>query len=225
VIDRGAARSDVAAPSGDGGSGIWGRAAHALVGMIAAMATQGCDGGGGFEGLAPPSRSALPVSSSALSQAAREWLAPDASSQSPASSQSAASSKSVASELVAKGARFVPVAQELARMADDLVDVDASIEPIVRDLDAPEVGPTDARIAAMDRVEVLDGVTVGFEKLSKSSLKAMEDEQAVLLSWRRERRLFGVLVRSRRRLDLEALVRAAPRLVASVERATRAASP
>jgi hypothetical protein len=98
--------------------------------------------------------------------------------------------------------------------------LDASVEPIARDVGSSEVREIDARIARMARVEVIRGVTVGFERLEKTTVRELSTEEAALVLWRREKRLYGALVRARRRLDLDALARGVPALVREFEKAT-----
>ena len=147
-----------------------------------------------------------------LSESARGWLRAGA----------AASSAGIEAVLE-KGEQVVPVAQEIGRSVGKAVDVDTAIEPIYQELSGGEGDPrraaVDAAIQAMPRVEVIDGLQVGFKQVSSLDAGRQSSESAYLVTWRQGDRLVGFVYRSRRSLDLQELVAAAPRLVGLVRSA------
>ncbi|MFO0612886.1 MAG: hypothetical protein U0414_09875 [Polyangiaceae bacterium] len=115
-------------------------------------------------------------------------------------------------QTVAKGAQLAPAAWEVAKVINGAVDDQTVLEPIVEKADDPAA--VDAAIGGMPRVEVFDGVHVGFRKLDDLTVDKSVKERAFLVLWRRDDKLVGFLYRSHREIDLDALVKAAPRLVA-----------
>ena len=73
-----------------------------------------------------------------------------------------------------------------------------------------------ADLDGMPRVELIDGLSVGFKQLSSVDLGRTSSESAYLVMWRQHDRLIGFVFRSRRDVALADLVREAPRLVALV---------
>ena len=122
--------------------------------------------------------------------------------------------------VIAKGVQVAPVALEIALVVNAAVDDDTAIEPIYQKIEGDQTeAEVDAAIGSMARVEVIDGVKVGYSQLSKLDASTKVDEQAYLLTWRREDRLIGLVYRSKRTIDLEMLVKETPRLVAMTQKA------
>lgn len=116
--------------------------------------------------------------------------------------------------IVAKGVQMAPVALELARVLNASVDSETAIEPIYQSLDGRDPAEVDKAIAAMPRVEVIDGVKIGFSALDRMDAGTQVNERAYLITWRRDDKLVGMVYRSKREIDIDKLVREAPRLYA-----------
>jgi hypothetical protein len=128
--------------------------------------------------------------------------------------QGAASSASSVEAFVHKGTQVAPVAIEVAKTLQDTVDSDVDIEPIVQNLDDKDAqAELDKRIADMPRVETIDGVDVGFKEVTQWDTTGRGQESAYLILWRRDARLFGLVYRSKNRINVDKLVEEAPRLV------------
>ncbi|MBK6517067.1 MAG: hypothetical protein IPM79_20555 [Polyangiaceae bacterium] len=138
----------------------------------------------------------------AISEAGLEWL----SSQKPADGSTGVEG------VVAKGIQIAPVVIEAHRVMNQAVDEDTAIEPIYQPIEAGKEPELDASIKAMPRMDVVDGVTVGFKKLDSIENTKIKKEQAVLVLWRRDTHLVGFLYRSHRTVDLEVVVTETPRL-------------
>ncbi len=115
--------------------------------------------------------------------------------------------------LLAKGIQVAPVALELGRVLNGAVDSETAIEPIYQSLEGRDPAEVDKAIAAMPRVEVIDGVKIGFSSLDRLDAGAQVTERAYLLTWRRDDALIGMVYRSKREIDIDKLVREAPRLL------------
>jgi len=123
-----------------------------------------------------------------------------------------------------KGEQAVPVARDIGRTLNDAVERDFVVEPIYRKVTTAGDGDVDltaidASIAAMPRVEVIDGLTVGFRRLAADDTEGREKQSAYLVLWRAEHHLVGFVFRSRRKIRLDKLVAEAPRLIALVRAA------
>lgn len=151
------------------------------------------------------------VRSGQLSEAARGWL-----------QRGAAASRVGIEALLQRGEQAVPVALEIGHALAGAIDADTRIEPIYQEVSgaSPELAArraeADGLISTMPRVEVIDGLQVGFKELSSLDLKRQTSEQAYLVVWRQDDRLIGFIYRSRRSIDLLTLVGLAPRLVGLV---------
>lgn len=123
-------------------------------------------------------------------------------------------------KVIAKGVQIAPVAVEIALVVNEAVDDDTAIEPIYQKI-APDgdLAEVDAAIGSMPRVEVIDGVKVGFSQLSSLDAGKKVDESAYLVTWRREDRLIGLVYRTKRTIDLDALVKETPRLMEMTKKA------
>ena len=116
-------------------------------------------------------------------------------------------------KVIAKGVQVAPVALEIALVVNAAVDDDTAIEPIYQKIEGGQTeAEVDAAIATMARVEVIDGVKVGYSDFSTLDASKKVDEQAYLITWRRADRLIGLVYRSKRTIDLDMLVKETPRL-------------
>jgi hypothetical protein len=123
-------------------------------------------------------------------------------------------------KVIDKGVQVAPVALEIALVLNAAVDDDTAIEPIYQKIEGEQSeAEVDAAIAAMPRVEVIDGVKVGYSQLSTLDTSKKIDEQAYLLTWRRDDRLIGLVYRTKRTIDLEMLVKETPRLMEMTKKA------
>jgi len=146
-----------------------------------------------------------------LSDTARAWI-----------KSGAAASQSGIEAVLQRGEQAVPVATEIGKTLASAIDSDTMIEPIYQEVSgaSPELAlaraEADAAISGMTRVEVIDGLQVGFKDLATLDLGHKVNESAYLVVWRQGDRLVGFVYRSRRDIDLAQLVSAAPRLVGLV---------
>jgi hypothetical protein len=123
-------------------------------------------------------------------------------------------------KVIDKGVQVAPVALEIALVVNAAVDDDTAIEPIYTKIEGEQSeAEVDAAIAGMSRVEVLDGVKVGYSQLSKMDASTKVDEEAYLITWRREDRLIGLVYRSKRTIDLDMIVKETPRLIELTKKA------
>lgn len=143
-----------------------------------------------------------------LSDGAKAWLRQRSSGDNAAGEVEA---------VVAKGAQLAPVAVDAAGVLNAAVDDETAIEPIYQKVPQGEEAKLDASIAAMPRVEVVEGVKIGFKKLDLIETDKVVKEQAVLVLWRKDDTLLGFLYRSKRTIDLDKLVKEAPRLIKLTE--------
>ena len=127
--------------------------------------------------------------------------------------------------VVAKGVQVAPVALEIAKTINGAVDSDTAIEPIYQSLDGRDPAEVDRAIASMPRVEVVDGLKVGFHELSRLDAGTSVNERAYLITWRREDHIVGLVYRTTRTIDLDKLVKEAPRLIALTQTALAAETP
>jgi hypothetical protein len=126
----------------------------------------------------------------------------------------AASSAGSVEAMLHKGTQVAPVAMDVAKTLHGAVDSDTEIEPIVQNLDdANAQAELDKRIADMPRVETIDGVQVGFKEVTQWDTGGRGKESAYLILWRRDARLFGLVYRSKNRINIDKLVAEAPRLI------------
>lgn len=124
-----------------------------------------------------------------------------------------------------RGEQGIPVALEMGRALVGSVDSDTLIEPIYQEVGggsqelALKRSEADAAIRGMTRVEVIEGLQVGFKELSSLDLGHHVSEQAYLVVWRQDDRLIGFVYRSRRDIALQQLVGLAPKIVGLVRSA------
>jgi hypothetical protein len=126
----------------------------------------------------------------------------------------AASSGEGVEAMLQKGKQVAPVALDVAQTLHAAVDGDVDIEPIVQNLDdAQAQAELDRRIADMPRVETIEGVDVGFKEVTQWDTGGRGTESAYLILWRRDARLYGLVYRSNKRINIEKLIAEAPRLI------------
>lgn len=138
-----------------------------------------------------------------LSRTAKAWLAKQATEGNIVS-------------YVNKGVQLAPTAAEASRVLVDAVDSDTAVEPIYQQLGddtEADLATVDAAIADMPRVEVVEDVTVGFEQLEGFEGTDHVKERGFLVMWRHQDHLVGFVYRSKRRIDLAAVVAETPRII------------
>ncbi|HEY8377907.1 MAG TPA: hypothetical protein VIK91_15530 [Nannocystis sp.] len=146
-----------------------------------------------------------------LSETAKAWLRAGAEA-----------SSSGIEAVLQKGEQVAPVAIEIGRALAAATQASVTIEPIYQEVTggvtelALRRAEVDAAIQGMTRVEVIDGLSVGFKQLASADLERDGAESAYLVMWRQHDRLVGFVFRSREGVALADLVREAPRLVALV---------
>jgi hypothetical protein len=143
-----------------------------------------------------------------LSESSRRWL------------DSASGSGDGVVPLVAKGMQLAPVAMEVAKVVNDAVDKDYAIEPIYQEIgDEAAQEALDDKLAKMPKTQEIDGVRVGFRRLSEVSSEKKLDESAYLVIWRRDAHLVGFIYRTRSEIDVDTLAAETPRLIGLVDKA------
>lgn len=135
-----------------------------------------------------------------LSETTKAWLAD-------------ATSEEAIATLIREGEQIAPVAMEIGESVSSAIDSDTVIEPIYQKVEEGAADEVDAAIADMPRTEVVDGLTIGFERLDETSNARMVEERAYLITWRDGDRLYGFVYRSKRTIDVEKLVADTPRLL------------
>lgn len=154
------------------------------------------------------------VRSGQLSDTARGWLR-----------SGAEASRGGIEALLERGEQAVPAALEIGRALGSAIDSDTMFEPIYQEVSgaSPQLAArraeADEVIRGMPRVEVIDGLQVGFKDLSSLDAGRRVSEQAYLVVWRQDDHLIGFIYRSRRTVELGQLVALAPRLVGLVRSA------
>ncbi len=143
-----------------------------------------------------------------LSQTAKAWIAEQAKKAGSADIES----------IIQTGAQLTPVALEASKLLADAVDSDRAIEPIFQKID-DDPAKVDKAIGDMPRVEAIDGVTVGFKQMDSLDADQSVKERGYLVMWRHDEHLVGFVYRSKRTIDLKALVAETPRLIALTQQA------
>lgn len=136
----------------------------------------------------------------ALSQATTDWISKQADGD-------------AALAVVSKGVQLAPVAVEAAKVLNQAVDDETAIEPIFQKVERGKEQEVDEAIGKMPKVEVIDGVKVGFKKLDQIETSKVTKEQAAVVLWRKDDHVVGFVYRTKRTIDLEVLVKEAPRLI------------
>jgi hypothetical protein len=144
-----------------------------------------------------------------LARASESWLAEQAKSAKPGSIES----------WVGKGAKALTVAGDLSSAIQDVVERETVVEPIIVDVPEGEAPKVDAAIEEMPRVEVVDGVQVGFRAIDRLSTEAKSSERAYVVMWRKGDRLYGFFYRSKQTIHVDRVVEHAPKLMAAIEKA------
>lgn len=118
---------------------------------------------------------------------------------------------------ISKGTQLAPVALEIAKVVNESVDKDYMIEPIYMEIgDEKAQAELDAKLAKLPKTQEIDGVKVGFKRLTESSSEKKVDESAYLVIWRRDDHLVGFVYRSRSEIDVDKLAAETPRLIGAV---------
>ena len=118
------------------------------------------------------------------------------------------------SAIIVKGHQVANVASEISDTVKSAIDSDTQIEPIYQPLD--DAAAADKAIGDMPRVEVIDGLQIGFEDMGGVHGTTHENQSGYLILWRRETHLVGFIYRSQRKIDIKRLVQEAPRLIALI---------
>ncbi len=127
-------------------------------------------------------------------------------------------------KVLSKGAQVAPVALEIAKTVNAAVDSETAVEPIYQSLEGRDPAEVDKAISGMSRVEVIDGLKIGYDQLSKLDASTKVDETAYLVTWRHEDHLVGLVYRTKRTIDIDMLIKETPRLV-TMTKAAIAAEP
>jgi hypothetical protein len=135
-----------------------------------------------------------------LSDSAKQWL------------KAQASDESTIEGVLVKGVQLAPVALEATKVLADAVDTETAIEPIFQKVDG-DTSKADAAIGGMPRVEVIDGLTVGFKQMDTLDASKKVEQRGYLVMWRHEDHLVGFVYRSTRTIDITKLIAETPRLV------------
>lgn len=144
----------------------------------------------------------------ALSKTAKGWL-----------DQAAEHGEGGIAPLLAKGEQVAPVAADISRSLAGAIETDTKVEPIYQKVPEGQEAQVDAAISDMPRVEVIDGLTVGFRQLDETSTEKMVKERGYLVTWREGEHLVGFVYRSKRTVDLNKVVAETPRILGLARRA------
>ena len=127
--------------------------------------------------------------------------------------------------LLVHGKLILPTAIEIGKVLNNAVDQDTVVEPIFAkladdsDTSRSAQEKADQAIKQMTKVEVIDGLTVGFMDLTSSAEGMHRTETGYLVVWRQENYLVGFIYRSRKQINVEMLMHEAPRLIQLVRKA------
>lgn len=142
-----------------------------------------------------------------LSESAKAWLKAQASGD-----------DSTIEAVLTRGVQLAPVALEATKVLVEATDTETAIEPIFQEVGS-DTAKTDAAIKGMPRVEVIDGLTVGFKQMDSLDASKKVEQRGYLVMWRHEDHLVGFVYRSTRTIDIEKLVAETPRLVKLTQKA------
>jgi len=145
-----------------------------------------------------------------LSQTTKAWIAEQATKAGSADIES----------IIQTGVQLTPVALEASKLLADAVDSERAIEPIFQKID-DDPAKVDKAIGDMPRVEAIDGVTVGFKQMDSLDADQSVKERGYLVMWRHDEHLVGFVYRSKRTIDLQALIAETPRLIALTQQALK----
>ncbi len=112
----------------------------------------------------------------------------------------------------------VTVSLEIANVLVGAIETDFEVTPIVRKVEGPEdQAEIDRAIGALPSVEVTDGLKIGFQRMSRTDVDVDEAKQAYLITWRDGDQVVGLVLKTRRAIDLEEIRAEIPRLVRLVK--------
>jgi hypothetical protein len=122
--------------------------------------------------------------------------------------------------LLAKGAQLAPAAVEIGKTVNAAVEREVVIEPVIQRVDDVEASARiDRAVGDMPRVKTIDGLEIGFKRMSLDTAGSSARESAYLVLWRQDDHLLGFVYRSRREVDIESLIEETPRLIGLVRSA------
>lgn len=122
--------------------------------------------------------------------------------------------------IVADGDQLAPEALDIGKGMASAVSSDSSFEPIVQRVE--DSAKVDAAIGDMPKVEVVDGLTVGVQRVDGWEGATHQERRGYLVTWREGDYLYGFVYRSRRDVDLAVVAGEVPRLVRLVRAAVAA---
>lgn len=114
-------------------------------------------------------------------------------------------------------------AADIYAVLDAVIDSDSDIEVIYQPIS--DTAKADQAIQGMPRVEVIDGLQVGFQDMTGYQNAERVNESAYMVVWRQGDTLMGFIYRSRSGVKLDVLVKEAPRLIAAARSVGRAVVP
>ena len=121
---------------------------------------------------------------------------------------------------VTRGKQITHATVEVGKVLVRAVDLDVDIEPIYQDAgDDKAQTELDNAIKSMLKLEVIDGLTVGFERIKTLEKMKYKTGSGYLVLWRRGDKLIGFVWRSKRDVDLTILLGEAPRLMGLIHEA------
>jgi hypothetical protein len=121
---------------------------------------------------------------------------------------------------VARGKQITHATVEVGKVLVRAVDLDVDIEPIYQDAgDEKAQADLDSAIKSMLTLEIIEGVTVGFERIKTLEKMKYKTGSGYLVLWRRGDKLIGFVWKSKRDVDLALLLGEAPRLMGLIHTA------
>jgi hypothetical protein len=135
----------------------------------------------------------------------------------------AAKNESISS-IIAHGKQVSGAASEIYTILDAAIDSDTDIEIIYQPIEG-DTANTDRAIQAMPRVEVIDGLQVGFQDMTGYQGTSRVNESAYMVVWRQGDKLVGFIYRSHSGIKIDLLVKEAPRLITLARSVGRAVIP
>jgi hypothetical protein len=121
-------------------------------------------------------------------------------------------------QLLTRGEQLAPTALEIGKTLRDAIESDTIVEPIIQKVDDPAAQTElDKKISDMPRVETIEGVSVGFKDMTVYDSGGRSTESAYLVLWRHDTHLLGFIYRSKKRINVDTLVRETPRLAKLVQ--------
>lgn len=121
---------------------------------------------------------------------------------------------------VLKGKQLTAAAKEVGGTLNAAIDREWACEPILQLVEDPSAqAQLDGLIGDMPRVETIEGLSIGFKNIGGQTATGTQKDRGLLVLWRRDDHLYGFVLRARRKIDMELLVREMPRLMKIVEAA------